>query len=163
MTLAKGLTNAAVPMGAVGVRREIYDGMMEAIASGIELPHGYTYSGHPLAVAAGQATLDIYRDEGLFQRAADLEQVWEDAVHGLADAPHVKDVRNLGLVAGIELESRPGAAGQRATEVFRTCFDEGLLIRVTGDIIALSPPLIISPAQIDQTMQTIADVLRRTA
>jgi beta-alanine--pyruvate transaminase len=163
MTLAKGLTNAAVPMGAVGVRREIYDGMMQAIASGIELPHGYTYSGHPLAVAAGQATLDIYRDEGLFQRAADLEPVWEDAAHGLAGAPHVKDIRNLGLVAGIELESRPGAAGQRATEVFRTCFDEGLLIRVTGDIIALSPPLIVSPAQIDQIMQTIADVLRRTA
>jgi beta-alanine--pyruvate transaminase len=163
MTLAKGLTNAAVPMGAVGVRREIYDGMMQAIASGIELPHGYTYSGHPLAVAAGQATLDIYRDEGLFQRAADLEPVWEDAAHGLAGAPHVKDIRNLGLVAGIELESRPGAAGQRATEVFRTCFDEGLLIRVTGDIIALSPPLIVSPAQIAQIMQTIADVLRRTA
>ncbi|CAN7441360.1 aspartate aminotransferase family protein [Phenylobacterium sp. LjRoot225] len=163
MTLAKGLTNAAVPMGAVGVRREIYEGMMEAIASGIELPHGYTYSGHPLAVAAGQATLDIYRDEGLFLRAADLEPVWEAAVHGLADAPHVKDVRNLGLVAGIELESRPGAAGQRATEVFRACFDAGLLVRVTGDIIALSPPLIISPAQIDQTVQTIADVLRRTA
>jgi beta-alanine--pyruvate transaminase len=163
MTLAKGLTNAAVPMGAVGVRSEIYEGMMQAIASGIELPHGYTYSGHPLAVAAGQATLDLYRDEGLFQRAADLEPVWERAVHGLAGAPHVKDIRNLGLVAGIELESRPGAAGQRAAEVFRACFDAGLLVRVTADIIALSPPLIISPAQIDQTVQTIADVLRRTA
>jgi beta-alanine--pyruvate transaminase len=107
--------------------------------------------------------MDLYRDEGLFQRAADLEPVWERAVHGLAGAPHVKDIRNLGLVAGIELESRPGAAGQRAAEVFRACFDAGLLVRVTADIIALSPPLIISPAQIDQTVQTIADVLRRTA
>ena len=117
ITLAKGITNAAVPLGAVGVRREVYDGMMEAIASGIELPHGYTYSGHPLAMAAGKATLDLYRDEGLYQRAA---------------------------------------------EVFRACFDAGLLIRVTGEIIALSPPLIISRAQIEQTMQMIADVLRRT-
>jgi beta-alanine--pyruvate transaminase len=163
ITLAKGLTNAAVPMGAVGVRREIYEGMLQATAAGIELPHGYTYSGHPLAVAAGRATLDLYRDEGLFGRAAELEPHWEAAVHSLRGEPHVKDVRNLGLVAGIELESRPGQAGQRATEVFRTCFDEGLLIRVTGEIIALSPPLIISPAEIDQTVQMIADVLRRTA
>ncbi len=163
MALAKGLTNAAVPMGAVGVRREIYDGMMQATAAGIELPHGYTYSGHPLAVAAGQATLALYLKEGLFQRGAELEPLWEKAAHSLKGAPHVKDIRNLGLIAAIELESRPGAAGQRGTDVFRACFDAGLLIRVTGDIIALSPPLIISEAQIDQTMQMIDDVLRRTA
>ncbi len=162
MTLAKGITNAAVPLGAVGVRREVYDGMMEAIASGIELPHGYTYSGHPLAMAAGKATLDLYRDEGLYQRAAELEPFWEAAAHGLRGEPHVKDVRNLGLVAAIELESRPGQVGQRAADVFRACFDAGLLVRVTGEIIALSPPLIISRAQIEQTMQMIADVLRRT-
>jgi beta-alanine--pyruvate transaminase len=162
ITLAKGITNAAVPLSAVGVRREIYEGVLQASPSGVELPHGYTYSGHPLAVAAGQATLQLYRDEGLFQRAAELEPVWEAAAHGLKGAPHVKDIRNLGLVAAIELESRPGQAGQRATEVFRTCFDEGLLIRVTGEIIALSPPLIISPAQIDEIMQRLADVLRRT-
>ena len=162
ITLAKGITNAAVPLGAVGVRRGIYEGMMEAVASGIELPHGYTYSGHPLAMAAGKATLDLYRDEGLFQRAAELEPFWEAAAHGLRGERHVKDVRNLGLVAAIELESREGQAGQRAAEVFRACFDAGLLIRVTGEIIALSPPLIISRGQIEQTMQMIADVLRRT-
>jgi beta-alanine--pyruvate transaminase len=163
ITLAKGITNAAVPLGAVGVRREIYEGMMQASTGGIELPHGYTYSGHPLAMAAGLATLGVYRDEGLFQRAAELEPYWEAAAHALKGEPHVKDIRNLGLVAAIELEGRPGQAGQRATEVFRACFDAGLLIRVTGEIIALSPPLIVSPAQIDQIMQMIADVLRRTA
>ncbi len=151
ITLAKGITNAAVPMGAVACRREIYDSVTGAMAeaAGIELFHGYTYSGHPLACAAALATLDLYRDEALFERARALESVWENAVHGLAGHPHVIDVRNFGLVAGIELAPRAGAPGARATELFRTLFDTGLLVRVTGDIIALSPPLIITEEQIE--------------
>ena len=161
MTLAKGLTNAAVPMGAVGVRAGIYEAVTQGAPAGIELFHGYTYSAHPLAVAAGAATLQLYADEDLFARAAGLEARWEAAVHSLDDAPRVKDVRNLGLVAGVELEPREGAPGKRAAEVFQMCFDEGVLVRVTGDIIALSPPLIISPEQIDELVGKLADVLQR--
>jgi len=159
ITLAKGLTNAAVPMGAVGVRKGIYETFMAQPDAGIELFHGYTYSGHPLACAAGLATLDLYRDEGLFQRAATLEPVFEAAAHGLRDARHVVDIRNIGLVAGIELEPRPGQAGERGQEVFTACFERGLLVRVTGDIIALSPALIVEEAQIDQIVQILRDVL----
>jgi beta-alanine--pyruvate transaminase len=161
MTLAKGLTNAAVPMGAVGVRAGIYEAVTESAPAGIELFHGYTYSAHPLAVAAGLATLKLYADEDLFARAAALEPRWEAAVHTLETAAHVKDVRNLGLVAGIELAPREGAPGKRAAEVFQACFDEGVLVRVTGDIIALSPPLIISPEQIDELVGKIGEVLAR--
>jgi beta-alanine--pyruvate transaminase len=164
MTLAKGLTNAAVPMGAVAADEKIYDAIVNSAAPGIELFHGYTYSGHPLAAAAGLATLDLYAKEGLFERAVEMAPVLEKAVHGLKGAPHVKDVRNLGLVAAIELEPRPGAVGARAFEVFRTCFfDQDLLIRVTGDIIALSPPLIVSEAQIDEMVGKIGDVLKGVA
>ena len=159
ITLAKGLTNAAVPMGAVGVRKGIYETFMAQPDAGIELFHGYTYSGHPLACAAGLATLDLYRDEDLFQRAATLEPVFEAAAHGLRDARHVVDIRNIGLVAGIELEPRPGQAGERGQEVFTACFERGLLVRVTGDIIALSPALIVEEAQIDQIVQILRDVL----
>ena len=159
ITLAKGLTNAAVPMGAVGVRKGIYETFMAQPDTGIELFHGYTYSGHPLACAAGLATLDLYRDEDLFQRAATLEPVFEAAAHGLRDARHVVDIRNIGLVAGIELEPRPGQAGERGQEVFTACFERGLLVRVTGDIIALSPALIVEEAQIDQIVQILRDVL----
>jgi beta-alanine--pyruvate transaminase len=160
MTVAKGLTNGAVPMGATFVRRHIYDAFMDRAEPGIELFHGYTYSGHPIACAAALATLDLYREEGLFERAASLEQYWEDAVHSLRGLPHVVDLRNIGLVAGIELESRPGQVGARAFEVFTRCFAEGLLIRVTGDIIALSPPLIIEKAQIDEIFETLGQVLK---
>jgi beta-alanine--pyruvate transaminase len=159
ITMAKGLTNAAVPMGAVAVRREIHDTVVEGAPDGIELFHGYTYSGHPLAAAAGLATLDLYRDEGLFQRAADLAGYWEDAVHSLKGKRHVIDVRNLGIVAGIELEPRPGAPTKRATELFHKCFDSGLLIRVTGDIIALSPPLILERGHIDEIVGRIGELL----
>ncbi len=159
ITMAKGLTNAAVPMGAVAVSRTIHDTVVEGGPDGIELFHGYTYSGHPLAAAAGIASLDIYRDEGLFERAADLSGYWEDAVHSLQGKRHVIDVRNLGLVAGIELEPRPGAPGKRAMELFHQCFDTGLLIRVTGDIIALSPPLILEKAHIDEMVGRIGDLL----
>ncbi|WP_292033215.1 MULTISPECIES: aspartate aminotransferase family protein [unclassified Brevundimonas] len=163
LVCAKGLTNGAVPMGAVGVRGEIYEAVVNgAAAPGIEFFHGYTYSGHPLAAAAGLATLDVYEGEGLFQRATDMAPYWEEAVHGLKGLPHVIDIRNLGMVAAVELAPRPDAPGARATEVFHRAFDEGLLIRVTGDVIALSPPLIISREQIDELVGRLADILRNT-
>ena len=163
LTCAKGLTNGAVPMGAVGVRGEIYDTVVNGAAGpGIEFFHGYTYSGHPLAAAAGLATLDVYEGEGLYDRARDLGPYWEEAVHSLKGAPHVIDIRNMGLVAAVELAPRPDAPGARATEVFHRAFDEGLLIRVTGDVIALSPPLIISREQIDELVGRLADILRDT-
>ena len=159
ITMAKGLTNAAVPMGAVAVSRTIHDCVVEGGPDGIELFHGYTYSGHPLAAAAGIASLDLYRDEGLFERAADLSGYWEQAVHSLKGKRHVIDVRNIGIVAGIELEPRPGASGKRAMELFHKCFDKGLLIRVTGDIIALSPPLILERAHIDEMVGRIGELV----
>ena len=159
ITMAKAMTNAAVPMGAVAVDRRIHDTLVEGSDTPIELFHGYTYSGHPLACAAGLATLDLYADEGLFQRAADLEPYWQAAVHSLADARFVIDVRNLGLIAGIELEPRQGAPTARGMAVFERCFDLGVMVRVTGDIIALSPPLIIETAQIDQIVDTLRRVL----
>lgn len=163
LVCAKGLTNGAVPMGAVGVRGEIYDAVVnQAAAPGIEFFHGYTYSGHPLAAAAGLATLDVYENEGLFQRATELAPYWEEAVHSLRGPPHVIDIRNLGMVAAIELVPRPDAPGARAMEVFHTAFDEGILIRVTGDVIALSPPLIISRAQIDELIDHLSQIIRRT-
>ena len=163
MTVAKGLTNAAVPMGAVFVRHKIYDTVVNSAPAGIELFHGYTYSGHPLAAAAGLATLELYETEGLFQRAASLAPYWEDALHSLRGLPHVIDIRNLGLVGGIELEPRAGAPGARAFEIFVDCFNRGVLARVTGDIIALSPPLIIEKSQIDELVGTLADAIKAVA
>jgi beta-alanine--pyruvate transaminase len=161
LTMAKAITNATVPMGAVAASREIYDTILGNSDVPIELFHGYTTSGHPLACAAGLATLDVYREEGLFERAAELAPYWEDAMHSLRDARHVIDVRNLGLIGGIELEPRPGAATARALEAFRLCFDTGVLIRVTGDIIAFSPPLIVEKAQIDQIVETVRAALAK--
>ena len=162
ITMAKGITNASVPMGAVAVRGGIYDTIVNATEQGIEFFHGYTYSGHPLACAAGLATLGVYRDEGLFERAASLAPYFEEAVHSLRGARHVVDIRNLGIVAGIELASRPGKVGARAFEVFTRCFnDENVLIRTTGDIIALSPPLIVEKAQIDQIVGAVGRMLDR--
>jgi beta-alanine--pyruvate transaminase len=163
MTIAKGITNAAVPMGAVCVRGNIYDAIVNNAAAGIELFHGYTYSGHPLAAAAGLATLAVYKKEGLFERAASLESYWEDAMHSLREAPHVIDVRTIGIVAGIELEPRPGAPTARAFETFLKCFEAGVMVRSTGDTLALSPPLIIEKAQIDQLVSTVAATLRTVA
>ncbi len=160
ITMAKALTNASVPMGAVAVKREIYDTVLANSETPIELFHGYTYSGHPLACAAGIASLDVYKEERLFERVAELAPYWEDALHSLKGAAHVIDIRNLGLIGGIELEPRPGAATQRALEVFRTAFDKGVLIRVTGDIIALSPPLIVEKSQIDQMVDVIRSALK---
>jgi beta-alanine--pyruvate transaminase len=161
LCLAKGLTNGSVPMGAVMVRKGIYDGMMAAAPENtIELFHGYTYSGHPLACAAALASLDVFEDEQLFKRAGDLAPYFEDAVHSLRELPHVIDVRNMGLVAGIELEPIPGKPTARAFEAFQRCYEKGVLIRTTGDIIALSPPLIISKPQIDELVGTLGGVLR---
>jgi beta-alanine--pyruvate transaminase len=162
MTTAKGLTNGAIPMGAVFSQRKIYDAMMQGPENAIELFHGYTYSAHPVACAAALATLDIYEREGLLTRAQDLSPQWEDAVHSLRGIPHVIDVRNYGLIGAVELEPRAGAPGARAYEVFVKCFERGVMVRQTGDVIAMSPPLIISPRQISHLIETLADVVRAT-
>jgi beta-alanine--pyruvate transaminase len=158
---AKGLTNASVPMGAVIAKQEIYDTFIQAApADTIEFYHGYTYSAHPLACAAAIASLSVYEDEKLFERAAKLAPHFEAAAHKLRGLPHVKDIRNLGLICGIELESRPGKPTARAYEVFTKCFwQKNILVRTTGDIIALSPPLIINEEQIDVLFNAIAEVL----
>jgi beta-alanine--pyruvate transaminase len=159
---AKGLTNAAVPMGAVIAKQSIHDVFMQsAPENSIEFYHGYTYSGHPLACAAAIATMQVYNDEKLFDRAASMSAEFEQAAHSLKGLPHVKDIRNLGLVCGIELESLPSKPTARAYEVFERCFwEKNLLIRTTGDIIALSPPLIINHEQIDTLFSTLAEVIQ---
>ena len=159
VTAAKGLTNGAVPMGAVFVRKPIYEAFMGGPEGTIELFHGYTYSAHPVACAAGLAAQQVYRREGLLTRAAELAALWEDAVHSLKGRPHVIDTRNLGLVAGIELEPRRGKPAARAFDVFLQAFERGVMIRTTGDALALSPPLIIEPEQIEQIFSTLSDVL----
>jgi beta-alanine--pyruvate transaminase len=160
ITCAKGLTNAAVPMGAVIVKKEIYDAFMQGPEGAIELYHGYTYSGHPLAAAAAIATLDLFKAEGLFERAASLAPYWEEAVHSLEGLPCVIDVRNIGLIAGIELEPIPGKPTARAFEAFLRAYQSGVLIRTTGDTIALSPPFIIEKGQIDQLFETVREILK---
>jgi beta-alanine--pyruvate transaminase len=163
ITTAKGLTSGAIPMGAVFVNDSIHDAFMQGPENIIELFHGYTYSGHPVAAAAALATLDIYEQEGLFERTIELESYWEDAAHSLKGLDNVIDIRNYGLVAAIELSSREGKPGSRAYDVFTKCFfDEDLLIRVTADIIALSPPLIIEKKQIDQIFETLSKVIKET-
>jgi beta-alanine--pyruvate transaminase len=164
LTLAKGITNGTIPMGAVVARDAIYQSFMASAAEGaIELFHGYTYSGHPVAAAASIACLELYREEGLFERAAELAPYFEAAAHSLKGLPHVIDIRNIGLVAGIELEPRPGTPAARAYEVFVKCYERGLLIRTTGDIIALSPPLIIEKRHIDELFGILGDVLKTVA
>ncbi len=162
ITCAKGLTNGAVPMGAVLASARIYDAFMQGPA-GIELFHGYTYSAHPIACAAGLATLGIYQREDLLTRARRMAPAFEKAVHALRGLPHVIDVRNYGLVAGIELEPLAGAPGKRAFDVYLKCFERGLLIRTTGDTIALSPALIIEQAHIDELSGVLSQALREAA
>jgi len=145
------------------VRKDIYDTLINNSEEPIELFHGYTYSGHPLACAAALATLELYHAEGLFERAAELESYWEEGAHSLREAAHVIDVRNMGLVAGVELEPRPDAPAARAFETFLKCYDNGVLIRVTADTIALSPPLIIEHSQIDKIFSTISECLSKIA
>lgn len=149
LTFAKGVTNAAVPLGGVLARRHIHDAFMQGPEHAIELFHGYTYSAHPLGVAAALATLDVYAEENLFARARSLEPVWAKAIHGLRDAPYVEDIRTIGLAAGIDLAPIPGAPGKRGFEVMRAAFHhQNMMVRVSGDTIALSPPLIISEDEI---------------
>ncbi len=163
MTLAKGLTNAAVPMGAVVVRNGIYDAVVQGVPAGIELFHGYTYSGHPLAAAAAIASMDVQRADDLPGRVREIEPYWQQAMHSLRALPNVVDIRDTGLIAGIELAPRPGKPTDRAVAVFGRCFDAGLLIRTTGDIIALSPPLIIERVHVDRIVETLSDAIRAEA
>ena len=161
MTLAKGLTNAAVPMSAVAASDAVHDGLMVGPENMVELFHGYTYSGHPLACAAGLATLDIYIRDRLFDRAADLAPKWEDALHSLGDSPHVVDIRNIGLAGAVEIAPRDGAPGARAFDLFLKCYEGGLMTRQTGETIALSPPLIIETDQINQIVDIIGAALKQ--
>ncbi|MFV0244308.1 MAG: aspartate aminotransferase family protein [Qingshengfaniella sp.] len=160
---AKGLTNGVIPMGAVLATAEIHDAFMQGPEHMIELFHGYTYSGNPMASATGLATLETYREEGLLTRAADLSDYWAEALHSLRDLPHVIDIRNLGLIGAIELAPIPGKPTARAFQAFLDAFEAGLLIRTTGDIIALSPPLIIDKPEIDRLFDTLSGVLRKLA
>jgi len=160
ITCAKGLTNGAVPMGAVLASKKIYDAFMQGPPGAIELFHGYTYSAHPIACAAGLATLGIYENEKLLTRAKQTGVAFEKAVHELRGLPHVIDIRNYGLVAGIELEPIAGSPGARAFGIFLKCFERGLLIRTTGDIIALSPALIIEPTHIEELFAILSQALR---
>jgi beta-alanine--pyruvate transaminase len=160
ITMAKGLSNGAVPMGAVGVRHEIYDAFMQGADNAIELFHGYTYSAHPVACAAALATQKIYREDGLFERANELAPYFAEAVHSLKGLPNVQDIRNIGLVGAVDLVSIAGKPGARGYDVFLRAFQKGILVRVAGDVIALSPPLIISKEQIDELIGTLGEALR---
>ena len=163
MTVAKGITNGCVPMGAVFATQAIHDAFMTGPEHLIEFAHGYTYSAHPLACAAALGTLDTYAEDKLLTRAATMAPVFESALHSVKGLPHVIDVRNIGLVGGIELEPIAGLPGKRAFDVFLECWERGVLIRTTGDTIALSPPLIIEASHIEQIVGTIADVLKKHA
>jgi len=163
MTVAKGLTNGCVPMGGVFAKQTIHDTFMSGPEHLIEFFHGYTYSAHPLACAAGLATLQTYAEEGLLTRAATLQGYFGEALHSLKDLPNVIDVRNFGLVGGIELQSIAGEPAKRAFNIFLDCFDKGVLVRTTGDIVALSPPLIVERQHIDQIIDTLRGAIQRAA
>ena len=164
ITFAKGVTSGTVPMGGVITRKHIHDAFMKGPEHVVEFAHGYTYSAHPLAVAAGIATLDLYRDEGLFERARRLEPLWADAIHALEGEPNVLDIRTLGLVCGIDLASRPDAVGKRAFEAMERAFHEhDIVVRITGDTLALTPPLIVSEAEIGEIAAKLKAVLRAVA
>jgi beta-alanine--pyruvate transaminase len=164
ITFAKGVTSGSVPMGGVIVRAGIYEAFMRGPEHVTELFHGYTYSAHPLACAAGLATLDLYRDEDLFARAKKLEPKWADAAMSLKGLPNVLDVRTVGLTAGIDLASRPDAVGKRGYDALERAFhEESLMIRAVGDTLALTPPLIMSEAQIDEIIGKTAKLIRAVA
>jgi beta-alanine--pyruvate transaminase len=163
MTTAKGVSNGVVPMGAVFVKREVHDAFMQGPPEAIEFFHGYTYSGHPVACAAALAALDIYEREGLLTRALALEAVWEQAIHGLRDAPHVADVRNFGLMGGIDLAPREGKVGARGYEALVRGLEQGVLVRATGDTLAFSPPLIVSADEIRELFRIVGEVLKGIA
>ena len=160
ITCAKGLTSGTVPMGAVMVKQEIYDAFQQGDSRTIDLFHGYTYTAHPLAAAAAIASLDVYTSEGLFSNAADLESYWEEAMHSLRGVGSIIDIRNIGLMAGIEMETREGKIGARGYDIFTDAFhNHNLLVRVTGDTVALSPPLIIEKKHIDQIVDTLKKII----
>ena len=161
ITMAKGITNATVPMGAVGVNAKIYETLMKNKKEKIELFHGYTYSGHPLACAAGLATLEVYEEEKLFKRAGKLEKYFGDKAHSLSKLNMVKDIRNIGLVAGIELEARDKKTNTLGRDVFEECFKNGVMVRYTGNTIALSPPLIIEKNQIDNVFDVLSNSIKK--
>jgi beta-alanine--pyruvate transaminase len=163
ITCAKGITNGAVPMGAVICKQDLYDAFMQGPEHLIEFFHGYTYSAHPLACAAGLATLETYADQGLLTRAQEMAGTFADALHSFKGLPNVIDVRNFGLVGGIELAPLPGEPAKRAFNVFLDCWEHGLLIRTTGDIIALSPPLIIEKSHIERIVEVLAGAIKRNA
>lgn len=160
MTIAKGMTNATVPASGVVLKQDIYDGLMNGPEWGIELAHGYTYSAHPLAVAAGLATLDVYKEEGLFERAAGLAPVMEDAIHSLKGEPHVIDIRNIGLMAAVELAPIPGQPGKRGYDAFLKAYEAGVYIRLSGDTLAFSPPLIAEKEHFEVMVETLRKVLQ---
>jgi beta-alanine--pyruvate transaminase len=163
MCLAKGLTNGAVPMGAVLARQHIHDAFMHGPAHMIEFFHGYTYSAHPLACAAALATLDTYAEDNLLTRAGRMGAEFAAAVHSLRGEPNVIDIRNVGLVAGVELTPIAGQPAKRAFDVFLDCYDKGVMLRTTGDIVAMSPPLIVESAHIQQMVETLRGAIRRAA
>ncbi|WP_425259490.1 aspartate aminotransferase family protein [Rubrivivax sp. RP6-9] len=163
MCVAKGITNGCVPMGAVLAQQKIHDAFMNGPETAIEFLHGYTYSAHPLACAAGIATLDTYADEGLLTRAQQLQGYFAEQLHSLRGEPNVIDIRNYGLVGGVELQPIAGEPTKRAFGVFLDCYDKGVMMRTTGDIVAFSPPLIIERAHIDQIVDTVRGALRRAA
>ncbi len=160
MTIAKGLTNATVPASGVVLKPEIYESLMQGPEWMVEFAHGYTYSAHPLAVAAGLATLDVYKEDDLFNRGAALAPVLEDAVHSLKGEPHVIDIRNIGLMAAVELAAVPGAPGKRGYDAFLKAYEAGVYIRLAGDVLAFSPPLIAEASHIETMVETLRKVLR---
>jgi len=163
MTLAKGLTSGTVPMGAVMASSDIYDTFMTGPDGAIEFFHGYTYSGHPLAAAAGIATMDVYQEEGLFERARQLEGKLEEALHSLKGEPNVIDVRNFGMIGAVELQPIDGQPTARAIQIFRDCFDDGVIIRTTGDTVAFSPPLVIDESQIETVIESVRNAIRKNS
>ncbi|MBL0338541.1 MAG: aspartate aminotransferase family protein [Rhodospirillaceae bacterium] len=164
ITTAKGITNGAFPMGAVFVKQSIYDTMLQASdGASIELFHGYTYSGHPSACAAGIATLDVYKKGKIFENAKSLTPYWQEAAHSLKGLPHIIDIRNIGIIAGIELETIPGKPGKRGFQTFLDCYEKGLLVRASGDTIALSPPLVLEKQHIDAIFNILSEVLKKLA
>jgi beta-alanine--pyruvate transaminase len=163
VTAAKGLTSGIIPMGAVFVQKAIYDTFMQGPPNAIEFFHGYTYSANPMACATALATLDVYAEEGLLTRGAELADYWADGLHSLRGLPHVIDIRNLGLIGAIELEPIPDKPTARAFGAFLKAYEAGLLIRTTGDTIALSPPLIVQKSEIDRIFETLRTVLKSAA
>jgi beta-alanine--pyruvate transaminase len=164
ITFAKGITSGSVPMGGVLARKHIYDAFMQGPEHVVELFHGYTYSAHPLACAAGLATLDLYREEGLFERALILEVPWAQAAMALKGLPNVLDIRPVGMTVGIDLASKPDGVGKRGYEALDAAFyDHGLMLRAVGDTLALSPPLIVSESQIDEIFDKVAKIIKAVA